>query len=88
MCEWRLPPYRSGVDLDLRTVKTHRYKLTVDLLSGAGELYDMKNDPLEKLNRFDEPDYSNIRRELLDIINSRPGSIMDPLPKHVAPGGA
>ncbi len=45
LSEWdfRLP--RSGVELQLRTVCTQRYKLTLDLLSGAGEMYDLQEDP-------------------------------------------
>ncbi len=45
LSERDLRPSRSGVELQLRTVCTHRYKLTLDLLSGAGEMYDQQEDP-------------------------------------------
>ena len=51
--EWDLRASRSGVDLDLRTVRTKRHKLTLDLRSGAGELYDLANDPHEMENLFE-----------------------------------
>ena len=88
LCEWRVPPYRMGIKLDLRIVRTKQYKLAVDLLSGAGELYDLKGDPLEKNNRYNDPEYTEIKMDLRRIIDSRPGTIMDPLPEHVAPGAS
>ncbi len=48
----RLPLRRRAA---LRTVRTRRHKLTLELDSGAGELYDLANDPHEMDNRFDDP---------------------------------
>jgi arylsulfatase A-like enzyme len=70
--EWDLRASRSGVDLDLRTVRTKTHKLTVDLRSGAGELYDLANDPHEMDNRFGDPGAAKVQRELADMIASRP----------------
>jgi arylsulfatase A-like enzyme len=70
--EWDLRASRSGVDLDLRTVRTKSHKLTVDLRSGAGELYDLANDPHEMDNRFGDPGAARVERELRDMIGSRP----------------
>jgi hypothetical protein len=70
--EWDLRASRCGVDLHLRTVRTRRHKLTVELLSGAGELYDLDDDPQEMTNRFDDAGYAAVRRELADMIASRP----------------
>jgi arylsulfatase A-like enzyme len=67
--EWDLRASRSGVDLDLRTVRTKRHKLTLDLKSGAGELYDLANDPHEMENIFES---SKAKAELVDMIRSRP----------------
>ena len=39
--------------LSLRTVRTKTHKLTVDLRSGAGELYDLASDPEEVRNLLD-----------------------------------
>jgi len=66
------------VDLDLRTVRTRTHKLTVDLRSGAGELYDLRNDPHEMENIFES---SKAKKELMDMIRSRPDDIRPRLPQ-------
>ena len=76
--EWDLRASRSGVDLDLRTVRTRTHKLTVDLRSGAGELYDLVNDPHEMENVFET---SRARKELMDMIESRPDDVVPRLPQ-------
>jgi len=80
--EWDLRASRSGVDLDLRTVRTRRHKLTVDLRSGAGELYDLVNDPHEMENLFET---SKAKDELLAMIQSRPA---DAVPRQLQVGMA
>ncbi len=70
--EWDLSASRCGVELKLRTVRTRRYKLTMEESSGAGELYDLVDDPWEMDNRFDDPGLASVRRELSDMIASRP----------------
>lgn len=80
--EWELRASRCGVDLALRTVRTRRHKLTLELNSGAGELYDLDLDPAEMDNRFDDPAYAGVRRELSDMIASRPDdALREPLPQ-------
>jgi hypothetical protein len=44
----------------------------VDLKSGAGEMYDLENDPHELKNVFDDPEYANLKAELTEILMSRP----------------
>ncbi len=80
--EWNLHPSRAGVELQLRTVRTANAKLTVDLLSGAGEMYDLANDPNEMENLFDDADRQGLRRELTDMIRARPGTILSEFPEH------
>jgi arylsulfatase A-like enzyme len=72
MNEWELLPTRAGVGLTLRTVRTKTLKMTVDLQSGAGELYDLAADPQELRNRFDDPTYADQRASLMSMIESRP----------------
>ncbi|HZQ63400.1 MAG TPA: sulfatase-like hydrolase/transferase [Casimicrobiaceae bacterium] len=76
--EWDLRASRCGVDLALRTVRTQRHKLTLELNSGAGELYDLVNDPLEMDNRFDDDGYAKVRRELTDMVRTRPDDVLEP----------
>jgi arylsulfatase A-like enzyme len=79
--EWDLRASRCGVDLGLRTVRTRTHKLTLELNSGAGELYDLKNDPGEMDNRFGDPACAKVQRELADMIASRPNDAIAPLPQ-------
>ena len=70
--EWELLPTRAGVALSLRTVRTKTHKLTVDLRSGAGELYDLVNDRHEMTNLFGHRDCAAIEKQLLAYIAARP----------------
>ena len=60
-------------------MRTRTHKCTFELESGAGELYDLVNDPEEMVNRFDDPAYAQVRKELHDMMRARPGEILDPL---------
>ncbi|MEM7686157.1 MAG: sulfatase/phosphatase domain-containing protein, partial [Pseudomonadota bacterium] len=73
--EWELLPTRVGVHLSLRTVRTKTHKMTVDLQSGAGELYDLARDPHELDNLFEDPSASDIRSRLEDYLARRPNDI-------------
>ncbi len=73
--EWDLHPARCGVALKLRTVRTATHKLTLEMESGAGELYDLAQDPTEMDNRFGDPGVARIQRELTDMILSRPDDV-------------
>jgi arylsulfatase A-like enzyme len=83
--EWRLGPSRCGVALDLRTVRTQTAKLTLELTSGAGEMYDLRNDPHECNNLFDDLHARGLREELMDRIMSRPADVRTPAPEPVGP---
>jgi hypothetical protein len=73
------------VALDLRTVRTQTAKLTLELTSGAGEMYDLRNDPHECNNLFDDPNSRGLRDELTQRIMSRPGEIRTPALEPVGP---
>jgi arylsulfatase A-like enzyme len=77
--EWHVHPSRCGVWLKLRTVRTKRYKCTFELDSGAGELYDLVNDPREMDNLFDEPGHAKTRKEMEDLMRARPGKVRENL---------
>lgn len=81
--EWKLGPARCGVALDLRLARTAKAKLTLELESGAGELYLLDEDPTELVNRFDDPACKGIREELTDRIHARPKDIREPLPQPI-----
>jgi len=71
--EWRVDERRFGRALDLRCVRTATAKLIVERNSGDGELYDLENDPDEMRNVFDDPACAHLRREMLALIDRRPG---------------
>ena len=76
LARWCWPlPARTGVALSLRTVRTKTHKLTVDLRSGAGELYDLASDPEEVRNLFDVPEAAGVRRELEALLDRRPDDV-------------
>jgi arylsulfatase A-like enzyme len=77
--EWDLNASRCGVELRLRTVRTRTHKLTLELNSGAGELYDLASDPGETTNRFDDPSLHNLQREMTEMIMSRPDDAIAPI---------
>lgn len=85
MNEWELLPTRAGVPLSLRTVRTRTHKMTVDAISGAGELYDLASDPDEMDNLFESPAAADMRATLQGYMDSRPD---DMLPNQVQVGMA
>jgi hypothetical protein len=60
-------------------VRTKTHKCTFELASGAGELYDLANDPAEMNNRFDDPAYKKVRAELEALMRARPGKVQEKL---------
>ena len=70
--EWELLPGRVGVGLSLRCVRTRDAKLTLELKSGDGEMYDLRTDPNEMNNVFDDPAHRDLREKLMALIHARP----------------
>lgn len=52
--------------IELRTYIDERYKLTVYRGVDCGELYDLKEDPEEFENRWDDADYAPIKAKLME----------------------
>ena len=70
--EWNLAPARVGVELQLRTIRTETARLTVDLISGAGELYNFVEDPQEMHNLWDDPAANGLKQEMMIGYSSAP----------------
>lgn len=45
--------------------------MTVDFQSGAGELYELENDPAELTNLFDDPSHEMTWEALTTMLESR-----------------
>ncbi|MBI2421223.1 MAG: sulfatase-like hydrolase/transferase [Candidatus Hydrogenedentes bacterium] len=59
-------------DADMHMIRTPEWKLVRDFLrTGAGELYDLKNDPEEAHNRIDDPALAAVREKLDVELKSR-----------------
>ena len=70
--EWHVEASRCGVALQLHTVRTRDAKLTVELGTGAGEMYDLRVDPGEMDTLFDAPVAAPLRQELEALLAERP----------------
>lgn len=57
ICENRHQP----TAVHLRTFVTDRYKMTVYRGLDEGELYDLQEDPDERRNRWNDPDYADVK---------------------------
>jgi len=68
--EWDLGTDRCGVALNLSSIRTKTHKLTVEGLSGVGEMYDLVADPDEMDNCFEDPAQSAARTALEALLRS------------------
>lgn len=76
----------GGDDLRARTYVTDRYKLTVYPGQSYGELFDLREDPDELYNRWDDPDYADVRARLhAEFLDAYIGSESG-LPRSPSPG--
>ena len=68
----------------LSMVRSESHKLVVDHGTGAGELYDLRNDPGEVHNLWDDPARVGLRAEMLLKLADRLAFTADPLPERRA----
>ncbi len=66
-------------------IRTERYKLVVAHNLNTGELYDLKEDPNEFNNRWNDPLHADIKNKLLLRMVNRMAFTCDPLPVRIAP---
>ncbi len=77
--------HEMGMRLYLRTVTTDRYVLTrYESSAEIGELYDRAVDPGEFENRWDDPAYAGVRRELSALLSE----IVNPNPRRLSSTGS
>jgi arylsulfatase A-like enzyme len=62
VCEWSRP----GPATMLHAIRTPDYRLVYYGAGQEGELYDRRSDPDELENRWDDPAYAAVRRELTE----------------------
>jgi arylsulfatase A-like enzyme len=66
-------------------VRTRRHKLVLHHSSDEGELYDLREDPGENVNRWDSAAHAEIKTELLIQLANRMAWTVDPLPVRARP---
>ena len=49
-----------------KTYINDQYKITIYGFQTCGELFDLKNDPGEYDNKWDDPEYADIKAKLLE----------------------
>jgi arylsulfatase len=72
-------------DPHLTMVRTASHKLVVDHTNSTGELYDLKLDPNETVNRWHDPALIHTKAELLLRLTNLMAWTVDPLPERLAP---
>jgi arylsulfatase A-like enzyme len=70
LMEWDMAFLDREQELRLRTVRTARWALTLELTSGAGELYDLREDPEQMDDVF--AGRPAVVQELAEILRQRP----------------
>jgi arylsulfatase A-like enzyme len=83
---WVLTEYRTGFtpDLSLKQIHTGRHKLTYYGHPHFGELFDLQEDPDELRNRFADPQYATLRRDLERLLLDALLATEDPLPPQIS----
>ena len=64
----------------IRSLITDRYRLTVSRGEDWGELYDLRNDPDEMENLFDDPAHADIRAQLFERLAKKQIELVDTSP--------
>lgn len=78
--EWCLVENRAELDFYVKTVVMDRYKLNYFLNRDEGELYDLKEDPHEYVNLYNNPEYSDIRLHMFMKLVDIYGKLEEPYP--------
>ena len=81
--EWHVHPARLGVALELRAIRTANYSYTYEFGSGCGELYDLRQDPEQMTNHFEDPAWRDVRDQMHELLLNRPGAIRSDLAEPV-----
>ncbi|HLH58082.1 MAG TPA: sulfatase-like hydrolase/transferase [Streptosporangiaceae bacterium] len=74
-------PWHKDPAAQATMVRTESHKLVVMHGLAGGELYDLRADPLEQVNRWDDPSLAEVRCELLRRLCDRMAWTVDPLPQ-------
>ncbi len=71
LSEWELFSNVTMAKFSLRCVRTRTYRLTKNMVTMQGELYDLLSDPNQTRNLFDDPSAADIRLRLESYLTLR-----------------
>jgi arylsulfatase len=71
--------------VNIYTIRNLEWRLSYHSGAGTGELYDLRHDPDEFRNVWDDPSYLGRRNELMEVLMNRIANTRDPLPQRVRP---
>jgi len=77
-------PYHTDPTAQLTMMRTEMHKIVVDHAHDDGELYDLVNDPYEKINLWREAGSLALKAELLTKLAHRMAFTADPLPPRLS----
>jgi arylsulfatase len=84
-CEYyNAMPWHHNPTPQATMVRTATHKLSVMHGQHDGELYDLTNDPTETVNRWSDPEFRDLKGELLQRLTDRMAWTVDPLPERAA----
>ncbi|MBL8582933.1 MAG: sulfatase-like hydrolase/transferase [Rhizobiaceae bacterium] len=84
-CEYyNAMPYHHDPTAQLTMLRTETHKIVVDHAHDHGELYDLKSDPLELRNLWDDPAHVAVKAALLVKLTHRMAFTVDPLPPRLS----
>jgi arylsulfatase len=80
-CEYyNAMPWHQAPTAQATMVRSESTKIVVDHTTSHGELYDLRADPSETINRWGDPAYESLRTEMLLRLCNRMAWTVDPLP--------
>ena len=80
-CEYyNAMPWHQEPTAQATMVRTTDHKIVLDHAHSTGELYDLIEDPAETTNRWHDPEYADVKSEMLVRLCNRMAWTVDPLP--------
>jgi arylsulfatase A-like enzyme len=76
---------RNENGVNTYTIRNLEWRISYFSGAGAGELYDLKKDPDEFNNVWNDPAYREKRIDLFEILMNRVANTRDPLPQRIRP---
>lgn len=76
---------RNESGINTYTIRNLDWRISYFSGANSGELYDLKKDPNEYNNLWDNPSYLTKRTELFEILMNRVANTRDPLPQKIRP---